>query len=82
MNTALARSAEDNMTGMLEVYSNLIGYTAVNPRYFVETIGMSTCIPRTYTSIRRMTEVIMSPNTLGSCPALNRTCERSTFIAE
>ena len=40
------------MTGMTEVYNSLIGYTAVKPLYFVDTIGISTWMPSIYTSTR------------------------------
>ena len=43
--TAFAVNADAKITGMLETYMSLIGYTAENPLYFVETIGISIFIP-------------------------------------
>ena len=66
MNTAFAVRAEAKITGMFETYINLIGYTAENPLYFVETIGISTLIPWVYTRISRTPAVTNNPNNAGS----------------
>src|ERR671933_743983 len=71
MNTAFATSADVSMTGITEVYSSLIGYTAVNPLYFVDTIGTSTCMPSMYTRTSMTATVRPSPMMLGSLPVLN-----------
>jgi hypothetical protein len=65
-NTAFAVNAEAKITGMLETYINLIGYTALNPLYFVETIGISIFIPCVNTSIKSIPAVRHSPKILGS----------------
>ena len=51
---------------MLDTYIILIGYVAANPRYLVDTIGISTFIPCVYTKTSNTPAVRHNPNMLGS----------------
>jgi hypothetical protein len=78
---AFAKSAEAKITGMFEVYRSFIGYVAVNPLYLVDTIGMSTWIPWTYTNSNSIPLVIPKPKILGKLGVGAGGAERNNISA-